>query len=91
MIDRSDNVRAYHQRKHLWPLSDTRTSTGRKSARAEALRQAIRHARAAQARAQDLRERGEDAPDLLREAADVEAALRRASEAGRPPEPLTLF
>lgn len=90
LIDRSDNVRAYHQRKHMFPLNDTRTR-GRKSARAEALRQAIRQAQAAQARAQALRESGEEVPDLLREAADVEAALRRASEAGRPPEPLTLF
>lgn len=91
LIDRGDNIRAYHQRKHLWPLSDTRTRTGRKSARAEALREAIRQAQAAHERAQALRERGEAVPDDLQAAADVEAALRRASEAGRPPELLTLF
>lgn len=91
LISRGDNVRAYHQRKHLFPLNDTRTRNGRKSARAEALRDAIRHAQAAHERAQALRERGEAVPEALRAAADVEAALRRASEAGRPPEPLTLF
>ena len=91
LIDRSDNVRAYHQRKHLWPLNDTRTRTGRKSARAEALRQAVRQARAAQERARALGERGEEVSAALWEAADVEAALYRASEEGRPPEPLTLF
>ena len=91
LIDRGDNIRAYHQRKHTFPLNDTRTRTGRKSARAEALRDAIRHAQAAHERAQALRKRGDAVPDALQAAADVEAALHRASEAGRPPEPLTLF
>lgn len=86
LVSRGDNVRAYHQRKHRFPLNDTRTRNGRKSARAEALRDAIRRAQAAQERAQALRERGEAVPDDLQAAADVEAALRRASEAGRPPE-----
>ncbi|WP_150255339.1 hypothetical protein [Nocardiopsis deserti] len=91
LIDRGDNIRAYHQRKHTFPLNDTRTRTGRKSARAEALRDAIRQAQAAHERAQALRERGEAVPDDLQAAADVEAVLRRASEQGRPPEPLPLF
>lgn len=93
VIDRAENIRDYHRRRHTWPLNDTRTTAGRKSARAEALREAIRQTQAAHEHAEALRERGDPVPDRLRAAADIEAALFRASEAGRPPEPepLTLF
>lgn len=91
VIDRAENIRDFHRRRHTWPLNDTRTTAGRKSARAEALREAIRRAQAAHERAEALHGNGEPVPADLRAAADIEAALYRASEAGRPPEPLKLF
>lgn len=91
LISRGANVRAFHQRKHRFPLNDVRTPPGHKSARAAALRKAIRQAQEAQRRVRDLWEQGREVPPALALEADVEAALHRASEAGRPPEAFETF
>lgn len=91
LMSRAENLRDFHRRKGAWPLNDVRTGPGRRSARAEALREAVRGAWAARDQVRALRRRGEPVPAELEAAADVEAAFHRASEAGRPEEPLRLF
>lgn len=86
LTTRAENVRDYHRRKHRWPLNDVRTTAGRKSARAEALREAIRQAQGAQWRVRELWEQGQEIPPALTLETDVEVVLHRASETGRPPE-----